>query len=64
VDGRIVAPGDADALAAAIAALDDDRDLLASMSVAARKKAASFTLDSYAQQVNSEVLRRRPELGR
>jgi glycosyltransferase involved in cell wall biosynthesis len=62
LDGRIVAPADADALAAAIAALDDDRQLLASMSSAARRKAATFSLASYAQQVDDEVLRRRPSL--
>ncbi len=62
VDGTIVPPADADALAAAIAALHDDRPRLAAMSAAARRKAATFTLDAYGRQVYDEVARRRPTL--
>ncbi len=62
VDGRIIPPADGDALAAAIAALDEDRPLLASMAIAARQKAATFTLARYGQQVHDEVARRRPSL--
>ena len=52
VDGRIVPAGDATALAAAISAIDANRSLLAAMSIAAPKKAATFTLDSYARQIH------------
>ena len=62
VDGRIIPPADADALAAAIAGLADDRDALRRMSAAARVKAATFTLDAYGQQLHDEVTRRRPAL--
>jgi hypothetical protein len=62
IDGRIVNPGDAAGLAAAIAALEQDRPLLESMAVSARQKAATFTLESYGGQVHDEVIRRRPDL--
>jgi len=62
IDGKIVPPANADALAAAIAQLAEDRALLESMSAAARKKAKTFTLASYGQQVHDEVARRRPDL--
>ena len=62
VDGRIVPPADADALAAAIAQLADDRDALRRMSDAARVKATQFSLDAYGRQVTDEVARRRPSL--
>ena len=62
IDGLLVKPGDSFALANTIAKLAEDRSLLASMSVAARIKAATFTLDHYAKQVDAEVLRRRPAL--
>ncbi|HSV16164.1 MAG TPA: glycosyltransferase family 4 protein, partial [Tepidisphaeraceae bacterium] len=58
VDGRIVPVADAESLAAAIAALDDDRALLAEMSTNARKKARTFSIDSYGDQVRNEVLMR------
>lgn len=45
LDGSIVPAGDADALAAAIAQLDDDRALLAEMSVAAPRTAARYSVD-------------------
>ena len=64
VDGRIVPPADATALAAAIAALADDRPTLRRMSDAARVKAATFTLDAYGRQLHDEVARRRPGLVR
>jgi glycosyltransferase involved in cell wall biosynthesis len=64
VDGMIVPPGDAGALAAAIAKLSEDRALLAAMSENSRKKAATFTLAGYGQKVFDEVVRRRPELAR
>ena len=62
VDGRIVPPADADALAAAIAGFIDDRGSLQRMSAAARAKAATFTLAAYGQQLYDEVTRRRPAL--
>ena len=62
VDGRLVPPADADALAGAIAQLADDRDALRRMSTAARAKAATFTLDAYGRQVHDLVAARRPGL--
>jgi glycosyltransferase involved in cell wall biosynthesis len=41
-NGFLVPAGSADALATALARLDDDRELLARMSVAARATAAEF----------------------
>ncbi len=64
LDGRLVPPADATALAAAIAALADDRTTLQRMSAAARLKAATFTLDAYGRQLHDEVARRRPALFR
>ena len=60
VDGQIVPPADADALAAAVAAFDDDRSKLEAMSAAARVKAATFTLDRFGQTLHDEVAVRRP----
>jgi glycosyltransferase involved in cell wall biosynthesis len=63
IDGMIVPAGDSSALAAAIAKLAGDRTLLSSMSEKAKKKAAAFTLENYARQVDDEVIKRRLGLG-
>ena len=62
LDGRIVPPGDAEALAKAIAGLDDDRALLAEMSANARVKSRQFSLANYADRLRQEVFGRRPEM--
>ncbi|MBX3466762.1 MAG: glycosyltransferase family 4 protein [Planctomycetes bacterium] len=49
VDGRVVAARAPEALAAAIAALDEDRPLLAAMSAAAGAKARTFGLERFAR---------------
>jgi glycosyltransferase involved in cell wall biosynthesis len=45
VDGFLIPPRDSDALAEAIAVLDDDRSRLAEMSSAAYQSSQSFTID-------------------
>jgi glycosyltransferase involved in cell wall biosynthesis len=62
VDGRIVPPGDADAIAKAIGALDDDRKLLAEMSANARMKSRQFSFAQYAERLRQEVFARRSEM--
>ena len=52
VDGMIVAAGDHHALAHAIARLDDDRSLLASMSSQAVVKSRQFSVRRFGEQVN------------
>jgi glycosyltransferase involved in cell wall biosynthesis len=59
VDGLIVPAGESVGLARAIARLDDDRDLLRSMSAAALLKSRQFTLDHYAERLEREVAKRR-----
>jgi glycosyltransferase involved in cell wall biosynthesis len=51
-DGLIVPAADAEALAAAIAALADDRQRLQAMSIRALEKSQQFTLQRYADAVN------------
>lgn len=55
VDGLIVPVGDADALAAALARLDQDRMLLASMSVAAVDKSRTFSIKRYGELINQAI---------
>jgi len=57
-DGLIVPAGDGDALAQAIARLDDDRHMLAAMSHAAVSKSRQFTLHRYAQTVSNAIAAR------
>jgi glycosyltransferase involved in cell wall biosynthesis len=52
-DGLIVPAGDAPALAAAIAALDDDRGRLAAMSEAALVKSRQFSLATFAARLDA-----------
>jgi len=52
-DGLIVPAGDAQSLAAAIAALDDDRERLASMSAAALAKSQQYSLAAYATRLDA-----------
>jgi glycosyltransferase involved in cell wall biosynthesis len=61
-DGFIVPVADSNALASAIARLDDDRSLLNHMARNAIEKARRFSVDSYAQQVRAVVLQQRPDL--
>ncbi|MGH9211171.1 MAG: glycosyltransferase family 4 protein [Acidimicrobiales bacterium] len=56
-DGMIVPAADATALAAALAALDDDRDLLGAMSERAPLKARQFSLDRYRTGLDDAVTR-------
>ncbi|MFO0944506.1 MAG: glycosyltransferase family 4 protein [Planctomycetota bacterium] len=56
-DGRLVASRDADGLAAALAAFVDDPSLLERMSRQALEKSSSFTLENYADRVESAVAR-------
>jgi glycosyltransferase involved in cell wall biosynthesis len=62
VDGFIVPVGDSNALAKAIATLDDDRSLLHTMSVNAIQKSKAFSIASYAAQVREVVIQHTPEL--
>src|SRR5438874_49664 len=52
-DGLIVPAGDAQALAAAIAAFDDDRGRVAAMSEAALAKSRQFSLAAYAARLDA-----------
>ncbi|MGC9260883.1 MAG: glycosyltransferase family 4 protein [Phycisphaerae bacterium] len=56
-DGFIVPAGDADALAAAVARVDQNRSLLPELSRCAAVKSAEFTLDRYAQALEDAVRR-------
>lgn len=55
VDGLLVPARDADALALAIASLDDDREHLAAMSIAAVAKAPAFDLERFADGVEGAI---------
>jgi glycosyltransferase involved in cell wall biosynthesis len=52
-DGLVVPVGDGPALAAAVAALDDDRERLAAMSRAALEKSRQFSLNAYAARLDA-----------
>jgi glycosyltransferase involved in cell wall biosynthesis len=54
VNGLIVPAGDSQALAAALARLDDDRQLVAAMSVKAWEKSRRFSLTEFADRLESE----------
>ena len=62
IDGQIIPSSDANALAAAITSLDDNRELLREMSINAVKKAMTFSIENYGRLVCDEVLKRRPDL--
>src|SRR5439155_12932216 len=63
-DGLIVSAGDAQALAAAIAAFDDDRGRVAAMSEAALAKSRQFSLAAYAARLDAATATdARPEAG-
>jgi glycosyltransferase involved in cell wall biosynthesis len=55
VDGLLVPAGDATALAEALARLDDDRTLVASMAAAAPAKAAQFSLTHYRARLDATL---------
>ncbi|MCE9589816.1 MAG: glycosyltransferase family 4 protein [Planctomycetes bacterium] len=55
VDGLIVPAGDAESLARAVAGLDQDRALLSEMSRRAIEKSRQFTLERYADTLESAV---------
>ncbi len=55
VDGLVIPPADATALANAIATLAHDRDRLAAMSTAALAKATQFTLDRFAAGLDAAI---------
>lgn len=57
VDGYVIPVRNSEALAQRIETLYKDRDLLRSMSVAAVQKAAQFSIDRYAESLQSNIIR-------
>lgn len=61
-NGRVIPARDSEALASALAALDDNRDLLAGMSERAPLTAAAFSLDAYRRGLDNAAIRFRQEV--